>query len=75
MNEIILECFSEVCPIPLVRTQHTLKNMQIGDVLVVKIDHSCAMKNIPEWAHANGHKVEIDEVDDGEWEITIIKVK
>ncbi|WP_430883156.1 sulfurtransferase TusA family protein [Fusibacter sp. JL216-2] len=75
MNEIILECFSEICPVPLVRTQNTLKEMEIGDVLIVQIDHSCAMINIPDWALTNGHKVETDEVSDGEWEITITKMK
>jgi len=40
-------------------------------VLVVQIDHSCAMKNIPEWADRTGHPYEIQEVDDGQWEIAI----
>ena len=49
--------------------------MAVGDVVIAQIDHSCAMKNIPEWARNNGHNVEIEEVDDGEWEIIIEKTK
>ena len=47
----------------------------MGDILIVQIDHSCAMKNLPEWAREAGHNVEIEEVDDGEWEVVIEKVK
>ena len=39
--------------------------MAVGDVLVAQIDHSCAMKNVPEWARNQGYNVEIEEVDDG----------
>jgi len=55
--------------------QKQMEKMAVGDVLIAQIDHSCAMKNIPEWARNNGHNVEIEEVDDGEWEIVIEKTK
>ena len=44
-------------------------------MLIVQIDHSCAMKNVPEWARKEGHNVEVEEVDDGEWEVFIERVK
>ena len=50
-----------------------MKDMAAGDVLIVHIDHSCAMKNVPEWARSQGHNVEVDEVDDGEWDVVIEK--
>jgi TusA-related sulfurtransferase len=49
--------------------------MSTGDVLIVDIDHSCAMKNVPEWARTAGHNVEIEEVSEGEWNVIIEKVK
>jgi len=52
-----------------------MMDLQVGDMLIVMIDHSCAMKNVPEWARTQGHNVDIEEVDDGEWEIFIEKVK
>ena len=64
----------EACPIPLVKAQKKLDTMDIGDILLVQIDHSCAMKNLPEWAREAGHNVEIEELDDGEWEVVIEKV-
>ena len=73
MKEFELDCLGEACPVPLVKAQNQLKKMDIGDVLIVQIDHSCAMKNVPEWARKDGHNVEIEEVDDGEWEVIIEK--
>lgn len=75
MKEFTLDCFGEACPIPLVKTQKQMEKMAIGDVVIVQIDHSCAMKNVPEWARKEGHNVEIEEIGDGEWEIIIEKTK
>jgi TusA-related sulfurtransferase len=75
MTEFKLDCMGEACPIPLVKTQKQMARMAVGDVVVVHIDHSCAMKNVPEWARKEGHNVEIEETGDGEWEIIIEKTK
>ena len=73
MKEVVLECYGEACPIPLVKAQKKIVELDIGDVMIIQIDHSCAMKNIPEWARKDGHNVEVDEIEDGEWEIIIEK--
>jgi TusA-related sulfurtransferase len=73
MIEKKLDCLGEACPVPLIRTQKALATLAAGDLLVVQIDHSCAMKNIPEWAEKSGLDYEIQEVDDGQWEIVIEK--
>ncbi len=75
MNEVIIDCLGEACPVPLVKAQNKLKELSLGDILIVQIDHSCAMKNLPEWASKDGHNVEVEEVDDGEWEVIIEKAK
>lgn len=75
MNEVILDCLGEACPVPLVKAQNKIAEMNTGDILIVQIDHSCAMKNLPEWARKDGHNVEVEEVDDGEWEVIIEKTK
>jgi TusA-related sulfurtransferase len=73
MAEKTLDCLGEACPVPLIRTQKALAEMAVGDVLVVEIDHSCAMKNIPEWVDKAGQNYEIEEVEAGRWEIVIEK--
>ena len=75
MKEVELDCRGQACPVPIVMTEKKIKELEIGDVLIVQIDHSCAMKNLPEWARTEGHNVEIEEIDDGEWEVIIEKVK
>lgn len=72
-KEVLLDCLGEACPVPLIKAEKALAKMESGDVLIISLDHSCAMKNIPEWARKEGHNVEIEEVDDGEWECVIEK--
>ena len=74
-KEVELDCMGEACPVPLVKAEKALAKMDVGDILIVQIDHSCAMKNVPEWAREQGHNVELEEVDDGEWEVVIEKCK
>ncbi len=73
MAEFELDCLGEACPIPLVKTENKMKELEIGDTLIVIIDHSCALKNVPEWARKNNHTVEVEETGDSEWEIFIDK--
>lgn len=75
MAEITLDCLGEACPIPLVKAQKAIEKMAVDDVLIMEIDHSCAMKNVPDWARSAGHAVEIEEVGEGEWNIYIQKMK
>ncbi len=73
MAEYELDCLGEACPVPLVKTENKLKELEVGDTLIVIIDHSCALKNVPEWARKNNHEVEVEEIGDGEYEIFIDK--
>ncbi|MGG5254429.1 sulfurtransferase TusA family protein [Neobacillus sp. SM06] len=75
MAEYRLDCMGEACPVPLLKAEKKIKELAAGDVLIVEIDHSCAMKNVPEWARKQGHNVDLEEVDDGEWEVYIEKVE
>lgn len=75
MKEVVLDCLGEACPVPLMKTENKMKTLDVGDILIVQIDHSCAMKNVPEWARKQGYNVEIEEVGDGEWEVIIEKTK
>ena len=73
MAEFELDCMGEACPVPLMKTEKKMNTLAAGDVLIVHIDHSCAMKNVPEWARKQGYNVEVEEVNDGEWDVIIEK--
>lgn len=75
MAEFRLDCLGEACPIPLLKAQKKFADLKIGDVLILEVDHSCALKNVPEWARKEGHNVEIEETGEGEWDIYIEKAK
>lgn len=75
MNRYILDCLGEACPTPLIRVQAKMDEMEVGDILVVTVDHSCAMKNVPNWANDEGHMVEVKTKNNGEWDIIIEKTK
>ena len=49
--------------------------METGDVLIINVDHSCAIKNIPEWVQEVGYNCEVEEVSEGEWNIIVEKSK
>lgn len=73
MKRYELDCLGEACPTPLIKVQAEMEEMEAGDILTVNVDHSCAMKNIPDWAREEGHNVEIHDVDNGVWDIVIEK--
>ena len=75
MAENRVNCMGKACPIPLIKNQKKMAELKVGDTLIVEIDHSCAMKNVPEWARKEGHNVDIEETSEGEWEIYIEKTK
>lgn len=75
MAKYNLDCLGEACPTPLIRLQEKMEEMEIGDIVVVNVDHSCAMKNIPNWANEEGHGVELEVVGNGEWNIIVEKTK
>lgn len=73
MKKYELNCLGEACPVPLIRVKKEMEKMEKGDVLLVHVDYACAMQNIPNWAKEEGHPVELVEVNNGEWDITITK--
>jgi TusA-related sulfurtransferase len=73
MAEFTIDALGEACPIPLLKAQKKCKEIQVGDVLIINIDHSCALKNLPEWARKEGYNVEVEEIEEGVWDIYIEK--
>ncbi|QZY53851.1 sulfurtransferase TusA family protein [Crassaminicella profunda] len=70
-----IDCLYELCPVPLLKAMKELKTMEVGDVVIIRSDHSCVGANIKEWAVKNQYPVEVVEVEDGEWEVYIEKTK
>ncbi len=46
-----------LCPLPVIRTQDKVKQLQVGDQLEVICTDPGVMQDIPTWCRINGHKV------------------
>ncbi len=59
-----------LCPMPVIRTQNKVEELQPGDTLEVVCTDPGVLNDIPAWCRINGHKVlETSEKDD---EITVL---
>ena len=61
-----------LCPMPVIRTQDRIKQLEVGDVLTVTASDPGALNDIPTWCRINGHQVERTWEDDGEVYIRIV---
>jgi TusA-related sulfurtransferase len=62
-----------LCPLPVIRTQDKVKQLQSGDELEIICTDSGVMQDIPLWCKINGHTVLETRVEGYEY-IIIIKV-
>lgn len=59
-----------LCPLPVIRTQDKVKQLQPGDQLEVICTDPGVMQDIPAWCRINGHKVL--ETSSGDHEYVIV---
>jgi len=62
-----------LCPMPVIRTQDKIKQLNHGDQLTVVCTDPGALNDIPAWCRINGHTV-IDTQQTDEEVIIIIEV-
>jgi len=59
-----------LCPLPVIRTQDKVKQLQVGDILEVIGTDPGILQDIPAWCRINGH--EVLEVNRNDYEYTIL---
>ena len=70
-----LNTVGQVCPFPLVEAKQAIKQLEVGDELVIDFDCTQATDSIPHWAAAAGYPVtNFEQVGDASWTITVQKV-
>ncbi|HET8730987.1 MAG TPA: sulfurtransferase TusA family protein [Moraxellaceae bacterium] len=60
-----------LCPIPVIRTQHAIRQLQPGDVLTVVATDPGVMQDIPAWVRIHGHEMVSAEQVEGEYHLRI----
>ncbi len=66
-----IDCFGDICPIPILKLQKQLPYLVQGDSFMMVVDHSCVIESIKEHLGKSKYKYTVDEVMNGVWEIII----
>ena len=69
IEDIELDTRGLLCPLPVIRTQDAVKNMEKGATLRVIATAPGVLHDIPAWCRIHGHK--LIETTDGDTEISI----
>ena len=69
MSETSLDARNLLCPLPVIRTQDAVGELQPGDTLRVSCTDPGVLHDIPAWCRVHGHEVSL--VDRREEEIII----
>ncbi len=69
MIKEMLDARRLLCPLPVIRVQEKVKELNAGDQLKVVCTDPGALQDIPAWCRINGHKVL--ETVSGDYEYTI----
>lgn len=69
MSEHSLDARRLLCPMPVIRTQDKIQQLNVGDTLRVVCTDPGAIHDIPAWCRVNGH--EVLNIDERNGEITI----
>ena len=57
MSKHSLDASNLLCPMPVIRCQDKIKQLQAGDELSVTCTDPGAINDIPAWCRINGHEV------------------
>ena len=68
----VVDCISENCPMPLVKTRAAIMNAKKGDVIMVKGTHPQSYEEIPMALEAMDIKVLEQNNEDDTWYITFM---
>jgi len=66
-----LDARNTLCPMPVIKTQNKVADLQTGDLLEVTCTDPGALNDIPAWCRINGHLVKETRDDDGEIVIVV----
>jgi len=57
VNEHRLDARRMLCPMPVIRTQQKVEQLQPGDTVTVTCTDPGALHDIPAWCRVNGHEI------------------
>ncbi len=66
----VIDCFGDVCPIPIIKIEDQLSQTKKGETFMVVVDHSCVLASIEDKYDRKSIQMNVEEVMNGVWEIT-----
>jgi len=72
-QRLILDCHRLLCPMPVIRVQDQVAQMQPGDELEAVCTDPGALNDIPAWCRINGHEIVETREQDDEY-IVVVRV-
>lgn len=69
-----IDCRRLLCPMPVIRVQDKVAQMQPGDQLTAFCTDPGVLSDIPAWSRINGHTVISAELQDDEY-VVVIRVE
>ncbi len=71
MSHYLLDARRLLCPMPVIRTQNKLEELQAGDTLEIACSDPGALHDIPAWCRVHGHEILSTSNQAGEITITL----
>ncbi len=73
MSQHTLDARNSLCPMPVIKTQNKVNELQVGDILKVTCTDPGALNDIPAWCRINGHLIK-DSYEENNEVVIIIQV-
>ncbi len=73
MSHYTLDATNLMCPMPVIRTQDRVADLQPGDTLEVTCSDPGALNDIPAWCRINGHII-VDKKEQDDLVIITVEV-
>ncbi len=73
MSREQLDCRNLLCPMPVIRVQNRVQELQPGDELEAVCTDPGVLSDIPAWARINGHEV-VETRTEGREYIVLVRI-
>lgn len=71
MNSLALDCRRLLCPMPVIRVQDRVAELEPGTILEAVCTDPGVLHDIPAWCRINGHKVIETRSNAGEYVVVV----
>lgn len=71
MSTINIDARNTFCPIPVIRVQDAVEDLEQDDIVIIVCTDRGALNDIPAWCRINGHQVIETAVADNEITVTV----